>query len=87
VRKKLMTNREYMEEFYKVNIRACHIDDNPERVERYVNELRLDIQDDFILMSLRSVEDAYQFALKEEEKFPRKQNQKNRERNFTKGRG
>ena len=37
--------REYTEEFYKVNIRSGHVEDTPERVSRYVNGIRFDIQD------------------------------------------
>ena len=71
-----MTIREYTEEFYKVNITSRHIEDTPERVVRYVNGLRSDIQDELSLLSLRSIEEAYQVALKAEEKLMRKQSQK-----------
>ena len=71
-----MTVREYTEEFYKVNIISGHIEDTPERVARYVNGLRFDIQDELSLLSLRYVEEAYQVALKVEEKLMRRQSQK-----------
>ena len=67
-----MTVREYIEEFYKVNIKSGHIEDTPERVARYVNGLRSDIQDELSLLSLRSVEEAYQVALKAKEKLMRR---------------
>ena len=67
---------EYTEEFYKVNIRYGHIEDTPKRVSRYVNGLRFDIQDELSLLSLKSVEEAYQIAMKDEEKLMRKQTQK-----------
>ena len=38
-----MTVRDYTEEFYKVNIRSRHMEDTPERVDRYINGLRFDI--------------------------------------------
>jgi uncharacterized FlaG/YvyC family protein len=41
----------------------------------YINGLRYEIQDEINMMLVRIVEDAYQFALKEEEKLARKQNQ------------
>ena len=63
-----MTVREFTEEFYKVNIRQGHIEDTPEEVARYVNNLSFDIQDELSLLSLRSVEEAYQVPLKAEEK-------------------
>ena len=51
IRQKSMTVREYTEEFYKVNIRYGHIEDTPERVSRYVNGLRSNIQDELSLLS------------------------------------
>ena len=59
LKQKSMTVREYTEEFYKVNIRFGHIEDTPERVSRYVNGLRFDIQYELSLLSLRFVEEAY----------------------------
>ena len=75
-----MTVREFTEEFYKVNIRSGHIEDTPEKVSRYVNSLRFDIQDELSLLSLISVEEAYQVALNAEEKLIRKQIQKSKVR-------
>ena len=73
-----MTVREFTKEFYKLNIISCHIEDTPEKVYRYLNIIRFDIQDELSLLSLRSVEEAYQVALKAEEKLMRKQSQKAR---------
>jgi hypothetical protein len=39
------------------------------------------------MVTVRTVEDAYQVALKEEEKLARKQSQKNRGKNPTRGKG
>ena len=75
-----MTVREFTEEFYKVNIRSGHIEDTPEKFPRCVNSLRFDIQDELSLLSLRSVEEAYQVSLKAEEKLMRKQSQKEKVR-------
>ena len=77
---KSMTFREFTQEFYKVNIILGHIEDTPEKVARYVNSLRFDIQDELSLLSLTSVEEAYQVALKDEEKLMRKQSQKEKVR-------
>lgn len=55
-----------------------------EKVARYINGLRYEIQDEISLLSLRTVEDAYQAALKAEEKLLRKQNQRNRGKNLAK---
>ena len=71
-----MTVREFTKEFYKLNIISRHIEDTPERVARYVNSLRFDVQDELRLLSLRSIEEAYQVALKVEVKLMRKQSQK-----------
>jgi hypothetical protein len=42
------------------------------RLSRYMNGLRYDIQDEMSMMIIRTVEDAYQMALKAEEKLSRK---------------
>ena len=71
-----MTVREYIEEFYNVNIRSGHMEETPERVDRYINGLIFDIQDELGLLPLRNVEEAYQVSLKDEEKPMRKNNEK-----------
>ena len=71
-----MTVKEYTEEFYTLSIRAGHAEDDVEKVARYINGLRYDIQDEISLLSLKTIEDAYQVALKAEEKMLRKQNQR-----------
>jgi hypothetical protein len=78
-----MTTKEYIEEFYRLNIRVGHIEEGAEKVVRYINDLRYEIQDEIILLSLRTIEDAYQATLKEEEKS-RKKNQRNRGRILSK---
>ena len=77
-KQKSMTVREFTEDFYKVNIRSRHIEDTPEKFSRYVNSLRFDIQYELSLLSLRSVEEAYQVALKAVEKLMRKQIKKSK---------
>jgi hypothetical protein len=72
---KLMTVKEYTEEFYKINIRASHRESDDEKVARYPNGLRYDIQDKLSMKTIRTVEDAYQMALKAEEKLSCKQGQ------------
>ena len=80
LRQKSIMVREYTKELYKVNIRYGHIEDTPERVARYVNGLRSYIQDELILSSLRSVEEACQVSLKAEEKLMRRKSQKEKVR-------
>jgi len=64
--------KEYTEEFYRLSIRAGHAEDDMEKVARYINGLRYDIQDEIKLLSLTTIEDAYQASLKVEEKMLRK---------------
>ena len=52
------------------------MEDTPEKVARYINGLRFDIQDEFGLLSLRYVEETYEVALKAEEELMRKHNKK-----------
>jgi hypothetical protein len=76
LRQKQMIVKEYTEEFYRLNIRAGHHESDDEKVARYMNGLRYDIQDEMRIMTIRSVEDAYQMALKAEEKLPQKKGQR-----------
>ena len=70
--------KEYTEDFYKVSIRAGQIQDTNEKVARYVNGLRMEIQDEISVLSPKIVEEAYQMVLKTEEKLMRKQYARNR---------
>jgi hypothetical protein len=72
-----MTVKEYTEEFYRLNIRTGQRDKDDEKVVRYINGLRYEIQDEIIMMTVRTVEDAYHIALKEKEKLVRNQSQRN----------
>jgi hypothetical protein len=85
LRQKLMTVKEYTEEFYRLNIRAGHRESDDEKVARYLNGLRYDIQDEISMATIRTVEDAYQMALKAEEKLSRKQGQRGRGRSQPRG--
>ena len=82
-----MTIKEYTEEFYKLSIRSSHVEDDLEKVARYINGLRYEIQDEISLLNLKTIEDAYQAALRAEEKMLRKQNQRNRSKSPARGRG
>jgi hypothetical protein len=72
LRQKGMTVKEYIEEFYRINIRAGHRESDDDKVARYMNALRYDIQDEMIMVTIKNVE-AYQIDLKEEEKLICKQ--------------
>ena len=54
-----MAIKEYTEEFYKVNNREGDMEDNPERVAKYINGSIFEIQDEMNLLSPNSVEEAY----------------------------
>jgi hypothetical protein len=85
LRQKGMTVKEYTEEFYRLNIRAGHRESDDEKVARYINGLRYEIQDEINMVTIRNVEDAYQIALKAEEKLARKQSQRGRGRSLNRG--
>ena len=73
-----MIVKEYTEEFYKLNIRTGQREKDEEKVVRYINGPRYEIQDEINMMSVRTVEDSYKFSLKEEEKLDKKQSQRGR---------
>jgi hypothetical protein len=52
LRQKMMTVKEYTEEFYKLNIRAGHRESDDEKVSRYMNGLRYDIQDEMSMVTI-----------------------------------
>jgi hypothetical protein len=85
LRQKLMTVKEYTKEFYRMNIRVGHRESNDEKVARYMNGLRYEIQDEINMETIRTVEDAYQMALKAKEKLSHKQGQRGRGRSQPKG--
>ena len=81
-----MTVKQYTKEFYKLIIRVGQTQGDVERVARYINGIRYEIQNEINFLNLKTVEDAYQVASRVEEKILRKQNQKSRGRNTTRGR-
>jgi hypothetical protein len=54
-------------------------------VARYLNGLRYEIQDELSMVTIRTVEDMYQMALRAEEKLSRKQGQRGRGRSHPRG--
>jgi hypothetical protein len=77
LRQKGLWMKEYTEDFYKLNIRAGHRENDEEKVVRYINGLRYEIQDEISMITIVIVEYYYQVSLKEEEKLARKQIQRN----------
>ena len=82
-----MTVKEYTKEFFKMSIRDGQTQGDVERVARYINGPKYEIQYEFILLNLKTVKDAYQEASRVEEKLLRKPNQKRRWINTARGRG
>ena len=78
--------REYTKEFYKLNLRVGYIEDTSEKTTRYINGLRMDIQDEMSMLSPSIMEEVYQYALKAEEKISKKQTF-GRGKRIAKGRG
>jgi len=54
-----MTVSECTEEFHRINFRAGYMEDTPEKIERYVNGLRLEILDEIRILSSKNIEEAY----------------------------
>eukprot|EP00253_Pinus_taeda_P031890 PITA_31890 len=72
LRQRSMTVREYTEEFYKVSIRDRQTQDTDEKVARYVNGIRINIQDEISILSPEKLEEKYEVELKAEENLMRK---------------
>jgi hypothetical protein len=54
-----MAVKEYTEEFYWLNIRTGQRERDKEKVARYINGLRYEIQDELRMILVRTMEDAY----------------------------
>ena len=75
-----MTVKEYTEEFYRLDIKPRHVNDDVEKIPRYINGLRYGIQDEISFLKLESVEEAYQYALKAKEILTKNHDQRKRGR-------
>ena len=75
-----MSVKEYTKEFYRLDIISRHVDDDVEKIARYINGLRSRIQDEISFLELESVEEAYQYASKAKEILTKKHEQKKRGR-------
>eukprot|EP00253_Pinus_taeda_P036346 PITA_36346 len=73
-----MIVREYTKEFYKVSIRAGQTQDTDVKVARYMNGLKMDLQDEISILSPKIAEEAYHMVLKAKEKLVRKQSTRGR---------
>ena len=52
----MLTIREYTKEFYKVNLRAGYVEESTEKATRYVNGLRMEIQEEINMIAPRTME-------------------------------
>ena len=68
LKQNLSTVEELMNEFYQLSIRVDHQATNEQLAARYVNCLKFSIQDELSMHRVHNVEEAYQLALKAEEK-------------------
>lgn len=55
LRQSLLTLREYTKIFYKVNLREGYVEDAPENIARYIDGLRMDIEDEINMLSPKIV--------------------------------
>ena len=72
LKQKFMDVKDYTEEFQKLTIHSRHRELSKEKVARYINGLRFNIQDEVGMLKISSIEDAYQYALSAKEKLKRK---------------
>ena len=80
LRQRDMTIKEYTKECYRLDIRSRHVDDDVEKIARYINGLRSRIQDEISFVKLQSVEEAYQYALKAQEILTKRHEERQRGR-------
>ena len=74
LKQNLSSVQDYTNEFYKLSMHIEHQENNEQMAARYVNGLKFSIQDELSMHRVSSMEEAYQLALKAEEKKNRKYN-------------
>jgi len=72
LRQREKTVSEYIDEFFKLSIRSERVKDEEETMERYINGLSYAVQDELVIQHVTSVDEAYQLALRVEEKLARR---------------
>ena len=65
----------YTKEFHRLTLRAKKQEEEPKRVARYLNGLRMSIQEEINLLAPDTLGKWFQLALKVEEKLKRKGDQ------------
>jgi hypothetical protein len=71
---------EYTEEFFKISLRSGIKEPEYQRVERYVNGLKYQIQNDMSMHYFHNVDEAYQVSLNVEENIDKRLRQKFRKK-------
>jgi hypothetical protein len=64
--------KEYTKEFYRLNIKVGQKENEDEKIVRYINGLRYEIQEEISRTYVSKVEDVYQAYLKAKDKLVRK---------------
>ena len=78
----------YTQEFHNLTLRAKVNETSKQKLARYVNGLKISIQDELTLINLESVHQCFNLALKIEEKLKRRsENNRGRGSNLFRGRG
>lgn len=72
LRQKERTVSEYTDKFFKLTIQSERVEAEEETVARYINRLSYAIQDKLVVQHVTSVDEAYQLALRVEEKLNRR---------------
>lgn len=80
LKQKEMDVMAYTEEFHKLSIRAGHVEDEVEKVARYINVFRFNIQDELSPTTIRTVEECFQLEVRVEEKLKRRKEKQGRGR-------
>ena len=80
LRQKELDVTAYIEEFQKLSLRTKQSECESVKVARYLNGLRLNIQEELNLLCPNTVHKCYQLTLKVEAKLKRRQEQNNRGR-------
>ena len=70
----------YTDEFFKLTIQSERVEEEEETVARYINGLSYAIQDELVIQHVTSVDEAYQLALRVEEKLDRRSKKRPYER-------
>lgn len=86
LKQRMLTVKEYTEEFYRMNSREGYVEHTLEQISWYISALKQEIQDEMSMISHMMMEEAYQFSLKVEHKIIMEKNS-SRHHPFYRGKG